>query len=282
MHCVRSLLVFAALAMNGCATPGPPPAPTPPTSAAVVGELRPGILNGYLDPGALPDSLALLPAPPAPGSAAQAADDAAYPELTRLQPTARGTLAVHDADLNAPQALQTFSCAVGVAISAEQMPNLAMLLRRSMTDAGFAPSRAKNQYHRTRPFVVFNTHTCTPADEAFLVTDGSYPSGHSSIGWAWALMLAEIAPDRADPILQRGRAFGQSRAICGAHWRSDVEAGRLVGAATLARLHANALFNAQQQAARAEIAAARVHGAVPAADCATEAATLAASSALAP
>ena len=40
--------------------------------------------------------------------------------------------------------------------------------------------------------------TCTPAEETMLREDGSYPSGHNAIGWAWALILAEIAPERAD------------------------------------------------------------------------------------
>jgi acid phosphatase (class A) len=274
-----TVLILAAVLLGGCAAPRPA---APPVSATVVGELRPGILNGYLEPAALPDSAALLPAPPAAGSAAQAADDAAYQALTGLQGTPRGALAVQDADLKLPQVLETFSCAVGIPISESGTPTLAMLLRRTMTDAGFAPSRAKKKYNRTRPFVVFHAHTCTPGDEAYLVTDGSYPSGHASIGWAWALTLAELAPDHADAILERGRAFGQSRAICGAHWQSDVQAGWLVGAATVARLHANATFIAQQQAARAEIAAARARGAQPPGDCTAAAAALASSEALAP
>ncbi len=77
----------------------------------------------------------------------------------------------------------------------------------------------------------------------------SYPSGHSSIGWAWALVLTEVAPDRGDLLLQRGRAFSQSRAICGAHWQSDIEAGRLVGSATVARMHASPVFLAQMDTA---------------------------------
>ena len=271
--------VVAAGLTGGCATPR---TVAPPVSPAVVGELRPGILNGYLDPAALPDSAALLPAPPAAGSAAQAADEAAYQALSRLQGTPRGALAVQDADLRQPQVLETFSCALGIPISETATPNLAMLLRRTMTDAGFAPAGAKKKYNRTRPFVAFHAHTCTPGDEAYLVNDGSYPSGHSSIGWAWALTLAEVAPDHADAILERGRAFGQSRAICGAHWQSDVQAGWLVGAATVAKLHANATFTAQQQAARAEIAATRARGALPPGDCAATAATLASSAELAP
>ncbi|MGB6379171.1 MAG: acid phosphatase, partial [Syntrophobacteria bacterium] len=42
---------------------------------AAVPEIRPGILAGYLQPEALPNSLALLPPPPAAGSAALALDE---------------------------------------------------------------------------------------------------------------------------------------------------------------------------------------------------------------
>ena len=216
-------LVFSAILVGtGCAAPSHVVAPT---SAAEVGEFRPGLLNGYLLPKELPDSLALLPAPPAAGSAAQADDDAAFRELSKLQGTPRGTIAVHDADLSFPSAAGTFACALGVPISEKETPNLNMLLQRTLTDAAQATYKAKNKYQRTRPFMAFNVSSCTPADEGYLRTNGSYPSGHTSIGWVWALVLTEIAPERADAILQRGRAFGQSRGICGVHWKSDIEAG---------------------------------------------------------
>lgn len=71
---------------------------------------------------------------------------------------------------------------------------------------------------------------------------GSYPSGHASFGWAAALVLAEINPDRETEILRRGYDFGQSRVVCGAHWQSDVDSGRLMGAAVVAALHNNKEF----------------------------------------
>jgi acid phosphatase (class A) len=224
----------------------------------------------------------LLPAPPAADSPAQAADDAAYHELAKFLGTARGALAVSDADLSFPHAAETFSCALGMPISQAQTPNLNMLLRRTLGDAALATYKAKTHYQRTRPFVRFSAASCTPKDEAFLAKDGSYPSGHSATGWAWALTLTQLAPERADAILQRGRAFGQSRAICGVHWKSDVESGRTVGAAVVARLHSNALFSAQLEAARAEIARERTARTPPAGDCAAQAATIATTSSLAP
>lgn len=261
---------------------GTPPAPV---SALDVGELRPGsgYLNGYLSRAQIPDSLALLPPPPAQGSAAYAADVEAYRALTALQGSARGRQATRDAELQFPQAAGAFACALGVTISEQATPNLNMLLRRTLTDAGVVAYKAKEKYQRTRPFVAFDAPSCTPADEAMLRKDGSYPSGHAALGWAWALMLTELAPERTDALLQRGRSFGQSRGICGVHWKSDIEAGRLVGSATVARLHDSAVFRAQMAAARDELARQRAAGQVPsAADCAAEAATLSSSSDRAP
>jgi acid phosphatase (class A) len=274
-----AVVLALALIASGCASSAGVVAPT---SAAEVGEFRHGILSGYLAPAELPDSLALLPAPPAIGSPAQSADDAAFRELTKLQGTPRGAIAVQDADLNFPEAGGVFACALGIPISERETPNLNMLLRRTLTDAGFATYKAKEKYQRTRPFVLFKVPSCTPADDAVLAKNGSYPSGHASVGWAWALLLTEIAPDRADAILQRGRAFGQSRGICGVHWQSDIESGRVIGAATVARLHANPVFSAQMKAAHAEIAEERSRGATPLGNCAAEADALATSSSLGP
>jgi len=274
-------LLVATLLAAACTATGP----VPPTSVKEVGESRPGTgyVKGYLAAAELPDSLALLPPPPAEGSAALAADAEAFRTLTALRSGPRGELAAKDADLQFPRAADTFACALDIQISEETTPHLNMLLRRTLADAGQATSKAKDEYKRTRPFVVFKAPTCTPAQETSLAKDGSYPSGHSSVGWAWALVLTELAPDRADALLQRGRAFAQSRGVCGVHWKSDIEAGRLVGGATVARLHGNATFRAQMALATNEVAKARAQGQVPpVAGCAAEAATLATSARLAP
>ena len=80
----------------------------------------------------------------------------------------------------------------------------------------------------------------------------------TALGWAWSLVLAELAPDRADQILRRGLAYGESRAVCGVHYPSDVEAGRIVGATIVTRLKADPAFQADFAKARIEFEAARV------------------------
>ncbi len=253
------------LVLAGCQTPTPPP----PTSAEVVGEFRPGsgYLRGYLDPKALPDSLALLPRPPASDSAAQASDVAVYKATRAERGTPRWDLATRDANLKFPQAAAAFACTLDLPVSPEQTPHLNMLLRRTLLDAGLSTYAAKDTYKRQRPFVTLGDTTCTPAEEAALAKDGSYPSGHATVGWAWALVLVEVDPGRTKGLLERGYAFGQSRVICGVHWQSDVDAGRVMGAATVARLHADPTFAAQMAAASAEVQAARAKGLPGPADC---------------
>ena len=220
--------------------------------AVAVKEIKPGILEGYLAADELPNSLKLLPPTPQEGSAAFACDDEASRESLKLRGSARWNQAIADANLAFPAATDGFSDALGFEITENDTPHLYLLLRRTLTDAGLATYTAKDHYQRKRPFMLNNQPIGTPDEEEGLRKDGSYPSGHTAIGWAWGLILCEIVPDRTDAILARGYAFGQSRVICNVHWQSDVDAGRIMGAAAVARLHADEDFLADLEQAKAE------------------------------
>lgn len=258
--------------LAGCQT-----TPPPTTSPEAVGEVRAGsgYLNGYLPRDQQPNSLALLPPPPAAGSEAAAADLARHRATRALRDSPRWQQARTDVNLKFPAAAGVFACSLGINITAERTPHLNMLLRRSLVDTGQATYTAKDHYKRQRPFAALGESTCEPKEEAALAKDGSYPSGHAALGWGWALILAELAPERAQAIFERGHAFGDSRVVCGVHWQSDVDQGRTVGAAAVARLHGHATFLAQMAEARREIAEARARNDVPAAAaCTAEAAAL--------
>jgi acid phosphatase (class A) len=254
-------LASAAAQQNDSDIPRPEPVP----------EIRHGILQGYLAPEDYPDSLAMLPPPPAQGSAAAAADTAISQRLLALQDSARFELAALDNDLSFPNAAGTFSCALGAPISEAETPFLYQLLRRSLTDAGLATYAAKNHYGRARPFAVNEGSNCAAdREQEMLRGDPSYPSGHTAIGWAWALILTSLAPERADELLARGMAYGESRAFCNVHWPSDVAAGRTVGAAAVAVLNASDAFQHDLAEARRELEAVWASGAPPSRDCRIE------------
>ena len=115
-------------------------------------ELGLGALQGYLDPKALPNSLALIPPPPAPGSAAFALDVEIAQNSFALRDTPRFALAASDFDLKLPHFVDDFSCALNVQITKENAPYLYTLLCRSFSDIGLSTYAAKNYYKRTRPF----------------------------------------------------------------------------------------------------------------------------------
>lgn len=236
--------------------------------------LPPQLPSGYLPKASLPDSLKLLPPPPKPGSIAQEADDELSQASLAFQNTTRWKIAIEDADLRFPAAADAFSCSLGIQVSEGTTPRLYNLLSKTLIDAALSTYDAKNLYQRPRPFTVNGKELCTPTEQDALMKDGSYPSGHSTIGWAWALILSEVAPSQANVILARGRAFGDSRMICNVHWHSDVVEGRTMGASVVARLHSNADFLADLAAAAKEVESAQTKGLKPGRDCLEEALTL--------
>jgi acid phosphatase (class A) len=265
------LVVASALAgvfaIQGCAGGAASRAATEePSPPATVSEVARDARAGYLAAEAVPNSLALLPPPPTSGSAAFALDEEVSRKSLALRDTPRGMLATEDADLAFPHVAGTFSCALGTSITQQDTPRLYRLLQRSLVDAFHSIDAAKDHYLRVRPYLINKVPLCAPAGSV-----GSYPSGHATAGWAWALILGELAPERTDAVLARGRAFGQSRLICNAHWQSDVDEGRFMGASTVARLQADPSFQADLEAAKAEIVAARAKGLRPQRDCAAEA-----------
>lgn len=219
---------------------------------------------GYLSPAALPDSLTLLPPPPEPGSAAMERDAQARQSALESLTPARTAQAASDVILAFPHSAENFSCALGIDINPRETPRLYALMARMLVDVRAANYRAINHYQRLRPYVVHRARTCTPDSEAALTKDYSYPSGQSAVGRAYALVLAELNPARRDQIIRRGDEFAQSRLICDIQWQSDIDAGRIVGEATLKEIRKDPTFQADLKAARSELLAL---GSRPALDC---------------
>jgi acid phosphatase (class A) len=234
--------LVAALALAACATAAPAPIAAPSTQPAHAAPER--------NPAVQVDATVFLPPPPQANSALELAERT----IVRGPWTPeRRAQALAD---NAIDPFAAFDAVLGDNFTAANFPATLALLDRAGRAAGFAGDPVKFIHRRPRPFVTDSSITpCIPDDER-LRASFSYPSGHAALGFGWALVLAELLPSRADAIIERGRDFTWSRVVCGVHYPSDVEAGRTVAAAAVARLHADPDFQRLLDAARTELAAA--------------------------
>lgn len=227
-------------------------------------------LAGFLTAETTPDAAALVPRAPKQGDPRNDTDWAIFKATRTLEGSKRWELAQSDDGYRPDSLLKDFSCALGAELTPDNTPTLAAILGRTTIDAGAAAQRAKDLYQRTRPYLHNPGNICIERSDG-LARSFDYPSGHASLGWVAGLVMAQLAPDRATPVLARGRAYGESRVVCGVHNMSAIEAGRTNGAAVFAALQGSAEFQAAMAAAKEEVAAARASGKTPdAALCAQE------------
>jgi acid phosphatase (class A) len=226
---------------------------------------------GYLSAANTPDAAQVIPPAPKEGEARNDVDWSIFRATRVLEGSERWKLAINDDSYKPEDLLKDFSCSVDAQLTVAKAPTLAKILARVGTDASNAAAGAKNLYKRTRPFLHNPGNICIERSEG-LVKSFDYPSGHASASWVEGLVIAELAPDRATQVLQRARAYGESRIVCGLHNWSAVESGRTNGASVFAALHSSSEFRTDMAKAREELDIARKSGAKPdAAACAKEA-----------
>ena len=83
----------------------------------------------------------------------------------------------------------------------------------------------------------------------------SYPSGHTTFGTACAIVLSQLVPEQRDALFARSRDYGNSRMVVGAHYASDVEAGRLAGTSAMMLMSENAGYERDLATARTQLRA---------------------------
>lgn len=191
---------------------------------------------------------AALVRPPAAGSAQEAADRLAMRPTVSAERLARARA---DQPFSPWLAMQPV---LGDNFTEANFPATARVFAALLPAFGLPINAAKEAYARRRPFLDMENVTQCDAPTEALAASGSFPSGHAAGGWVWGLVLAELVPSRADALIQRGRDYGDSRVICGFHYPTDVEAGRTIGTAALARLHADPEFRRLLDASRRELA----------------------------
>ncbi len=84
----------------------------------------------------------------------------------------------------------------------------------------------------------------------------SYPSGHATYAYTVALLLAEMVPEKRTSLLERAREYSRQRMVCGVHFESDLQAGRIAAEWLVARFMAEPRFQENFAEARRELRAA--------------------------
>ncbi len=202
--------------------------------------------DAYLPPGRL-DGIALLPPPPASGSEEEATDLASTRAVFYGRTPAEEARAFKDATLT----FNIFERAIGPGFQLDRLPKTAALLKKIKAEIGEIIDIPKDHWKRRRPYQLDPGLSLREPEPS-----PSYPSGHSTRGTVYSLVLAELYPEKRQAILAAGREIGWDRVLIGKHYPTDVYAGRVLGRAIVRELRTSAAFQRDLAEAKVEVRAA--------------------------
>jgi acid phosphatase (class A) len=139
------------------------------------------------------------------------------------------------------RSVDRFLDGAGIAFEPGKLRSCEKFFTKLRQEEKAAVEAAKDTFCRTRPFKTPG-NPLHPVDAARRDDSFSYPSGHAAYGAAIGFLLVEMLPEKRAELYRRINDYARARMIAGAHFRSDVEAGKLIGAAVVASLFAEADF----------------------------------------
>ena len=212
----------------------------------------------YVSPENTPDGIKFLVPPPDPYSAAFYNDYYYYGwGKEQRQDPEREQLAYDDYfdAIYHESGIHLYEEYFGMKIDEHATPALYGLLRRSVNSCSIAMDQSKQHFMRNRPFVTFGEKSLVEErgeSDDYVYGTYSYPSGHTFAAYTIALLLIEINPAAANEIMNRARIYGESRIVCGHHYKSDVDAGVIMACSLVAALHSSEEFLKDMVAAKSE------------------------------
>jgi acid phosphatase (class A) len=191
----------------------------------------------------------LLPAPPAPGSLAAQSD---LEVVLQIQAWRTPEQVAWAKTVEKQTVFTIYGEIMGAAFTPERVPALVALLKQVTDDVRPVSDAAKKVHPRARPYVVDpRVKPCVDAPQ-----NDTYPSGHALSSYLMAEVLAELAPDRRDALLDQAHRAAWGRILGGVHFPTDIEAGRILAAAVIVELRKSAAFREALDQCRAEFSAA--------------------------
>lgn len=165
------------------------------------------------------DVRAILPPPPKPGSE-QYRKDTGFLKDARAVSTKgqfdRGMTASHDSVFDYAETL-------GPWFNAGNLPLTTKLFVKVDGETEAAIERAKRTFKRKRP------PTWKETGQGENKNGFSYPSGHTTRAFVWAILLSDAFPEETKALYLQARRKAWYRVILGRHFPDDVHAGKVYG-----------------------------------------------------
>ena len=236
---MRGLALAAAVVLAGAAA-GPAFAQKAPA------------VSKFLQPGDLDPAL-ILPPPPGRDSPMAAAELVELKRLAGERTAERLAQAKQDDEV---EDVRSIAAVLGPAFSLERFPATARLFADLRNEDSLAAKAAKGYFKRPRPFEVAGMalDVCDDGHDH----NNSYPSGHATMGYTAAAVLANLMPGNAQVILAHTEDYVESRLYCGVHYRSDLRAGQVLANVMVVKLMEKPGFREELEAARTELTAAHI------------------------
>lgn len=203
--------------------------------AAVLAAAVPGPLLGAECAGGSDEPMvALLQPPPCEDCEETKAELDELETLERARTPEQAAHAASDAERSLPRFLE----GAHIAFDAAALQSCEGFFTKRRKEEKAVVDAAKFTFCRLRPFLTPG-NTLHPVQEAMPDDSYSYPSGHATYGATVGFLLAEMMPEKRAALYARIEDYARGRMVAGVHFRSDVEAGKLIGAAIVNALFAN-------------------------------------------
>jgi acid phosphatase (class A) len=182
----------------------------------------------------------LLPPPPCETCEETKAELAELADLEHSRTPEQEGIAIEDAKGTVARFIE----GAGISVDAKSFEACEDFFRKRRREEIAAVEAAKNAFCRLRPFKT-QGNSLHPVQGAKPEDSFSYPSGHAAWGATIGLLLARMIPEKRAELYRRINDYAHSRMLAGVHFRSDVEAGKLIGAALVNSLNQTAGFDGE-------------------------------------
>jgi acid phosphatase (class A) len=199
----------------------------------------------FVAPGQV-DLTVLLAPPPSDDSSRTRSEIAELAAIQKKRTPEEKARAVAD---NTVSVFRLASGVLGPKFTAENLPLTAGFFERLADDAHPIVGAVKKYWGRPRPFRLSSrVQSCFGP-----ISSGAYPSGHTTFAYMSAVVLADAVPEKKAAIFARAAQYGRSRMVCGVHYPSDVEGGRIAGTVIAAFAMQNPEFAKEFKEVKKEI-----------------------------